>query len=79
MMKEMEKVSGIKYVLGLDSLIGSGVPEEILPDSIRSLFESDKWKLILVNSEYRVASDAVNGQIVQLNNILKKIIINSIS
>ncbi|MCR5205916.1 MAG: MMPL family transporter [Lachnospiraceae bacterium] len=72
MMKEMEKVSGIKYVLGLDSLIGSGVPEEILPDSIRSLLESDKWKLILVNSEYRVASDAVNGQIVQLNNILKK-------
>ena len=72
MMKEMEKVDGIKFVLGLDSLLGSSVPEEILPDSIRSILESDKWKLILVNSEYRVASDAVNAQIDELNRILKK-------
>ena len=72
MCKEMEKVDGIKYVLGLDSLIGSGVPKDILPKSLKSLLESNKWKLILVNSEYRVASDDVNNQINQLNTILKK-------
>lgn len=72
MMKEMENVSGIKYVLGLDTLIGAGVPEEILPDSIKSILESDNWKLILVNSEYRIASDAVNDQVDELNRILKK-------
>ena len=72
MCKEMEKVDGIKYVLGLDSLIGSGVPKDILPQSIKSLLESNKWKLILVNSEYRVASDPVNEQITKLNSILKK-------
>lgn len=72
MCKEMEKVDGIKYVLGLDALIGSGVPKDILPQSIKSLLESNKWKLILVNSEYRVASDPVNEQITKLNSILKK-------
>lgn len=72
MIKEMEKVDGIKFVLGLDSLIGAGVPEDILPDSLRSVLKSDKWKLILVNSEYRVASDAVNEQLNKLNTILKK-------
>ena len=72
MCKEMEKVDGIKYVLGLDSLIGSGVPKDILPKSLKSLLESNKWKLILVNSEYRVASDPVNEQITKLNTILKK-------
>lgn len=72
MIKEMEKVDGIKFALGLDSLIGAGVPEDILPDSVRSVLKSDKWKLILVNSKYRVASDAVNKQLNTLNTILKK-------
>ncbi len=72
MTKEMESVDGIKYVLGLDSVIGSRVPEEILPDSIKSITQSDRWKLLLINSEYKPASDEVNSQIEQLNAILKK-------
>ena len=72
MIKEMEKVDGVKYVLGLESVIGSRVPEEILPDSVTSVLKSDKWELMLINSEYRVASNEVNGQIDELNTILKK-------
>ncbi|MCQ2449324.1 MAG: MMPL family transporter [Clostridia bacterium] len=72
MTKEMESVDGIKYVLGLDSVIGSRVPEEILPNSIKSITQSDRWKLLLINSEYKSASDEVNSQIDQLNAILKK-------
>lgn len=72
MMEEMEKVDGVKYVLGLESVLGSLVPKEILPESIRGILESDKWELLLINSEYRVASDAVNTQVERLNTILKK-------
>ena len=72
MIKEMEQVDGVKYVLGLESVIGSRVPEEILPDSIKSILKSDKWELMLINSEYKVASDNVNGQINSLNSIIKK-------
>ena len=72
MIKEMEKVDGVKYVLGLESVVGSAVPEEIIPESILSIFKSDKWELLLINSEYKVASDAVNDQITELNGIIKK-------
>ncbi len=72
MIDEMEQVAGVKYVLGLESVIGSRVPEEILPDSIRSILKSDRWELLLINSEYKVASDAVNQQITDLNTVLKK-------
>ena len=48
------------------------VPEDILPDSVRSVLKSDKWELLLINSEYRVASDAVNTQLDSLNAILKE-------
>ena len=72
MIKEMEQVDGVKYVLGLESVIGPMVPEEILPQSVREILKSDKWELMLINSEYKVASDDVNAQINELNGILKK-------
>ncbi|MCI8500604.1 MAG: MMPL family transporter [Oscillospiraceae bacterium] len=72
MIREMEQVGGVKYVLGLDSVVGSLVPEEILPESLTNVLQSDRWKLLLVNSEYKVASDEVNGQIDTLNGILKR-------
>lgn len=72
MMKEMEEVDGVKYVLGLESVIGSRVPEEVIPDSIKGILKSDKWELLLINSEYKVASDNVNTQIDELKAVLKK-------
>ena len=67
MINEMEKVEGVKYVLGLESL----VPEEILPDSVMEILKSDRWELLLINSEYGVATDEVNDQLDSLNEILK--------
>ena len=72
MINEMEQVDGVKYVLGLESVIGSRVPQEILPDSIKGILESDRWELLLINSEYAPASDAVNDQITSLSTILKR-------
>lgn len=72
MIEEMEQVEGVKYVLGLESVLGSRVPQEMLPDSIVHILKSDQWELLLINSEYRVASDQVNEQINTLNTILKQ-------
>ncbi|MCR4621975.1 MAG: MMPL family transporter [Clostridiales bacterium] len=72
MIDEMEKVDGIKYVLGLETILGDSVPKELLPESVTKLLESDRWELLLMNSEYHVASDAVGEQINTLNKILKK-------
>ena len=72
MMKEMEQVEGVKYVLGLESVVGPLVPEEIIPDSIKSILQSENWELMLINSEYKTASDEVNDQIDSLNEIVKK-------
>lgn len=72
MIKEMEKVDGVKYVLGMESVVGSSIPEEILPESVTSALKSNRWELYLINSEYKVASNEVNSQIDKLNMILKK-------
>lgn len=71
MIREMEKVNGVKTILGFESLLGSDVPSDIIPDSIKSVLENDKWELFLINSEYKVAGDQVNNQIDNLNKILK--------
>ena len=72
MIDEMDEVEGVKYVLGLESVLGSRVPEEILPERLVSTLKSENWELLLINSEYKVASDKVNEQIDSLNAILKK-------
>ncbi len=72
MISELEKVDGVKYVLGLESVIGTRVPQEIIPDGLRSVLESDRYELLLINSGYRPASDKVNAQITKLNSIVKK-------
>ena len=72
MCREMESVKGVKNVLGLETLVGEDIPLEIIPDRMRRILESDRWKLLLVISEYRPASDEVNEQITALNTVLKK-------
>ena len=71
-MHEMEQVDGVKYVLGLNSLLGSRIPEEVLPDNVVSILKSNRWNLLLMNSTYRAASDEVDHQIDELNTILKQ-------
>ena len=72
MIKEMDKVDGVKWALGLDSLVGPSVPSDMIPESVSSMLKNDKYQLLLVNSEYKVASDEVNAQIKILNKILHK-------
>lgn len=72
MLSEMEKTDGVKYVLGVESVVGSLIPEEVIPDSVKNILQSENWKLYIINSEYTTASDEVNAQISELNKILKK-------
>lgn len=72
MIGEMEDVDGVKFVLGLESLTGGLLPEEMLPEQILGLLKSGKWELMMISSEYKVASEQVNDQIEVLNDILKK-------
>ncbi len=72
MISEMDQVDGVKYVLGLETLLGTEIPEEMLPDEILEMLRSGKWELMMVSSEYKVASDEVNQQVDELNTVLKK-------
>lgn len=72
MIAEMEQVDGMKYVLGMESVVGSLVPDEMIPESVSGLLRSDEWELLLANSEYKTATDEVNAQIEELNDILKR-------
>lgn len=72
MTAEMEQVDGVKYVLGLESLVGPNIPEALIPDKLVNVLKSGNWELLLINSEYHPASELVNGQIDRLNSILKK-------
>ena len=72
MVAEMENVDGVKYVLGVESLLGSTVPEDILPEHIKGVLENDQYKLMLINRAYHIASDAVGAQIDSLNESLHR-------
>ena len=70
MLHEMDDVDGVKWALGLDALVGPGIPSSMIPESVSSILKNDNYQLLLVNSEYKVASDELNAQIKELNKIL---------
>ena len=72
MLDEMEKVDGVQFTLGYNTLVGPAIPDEIVPDKVKSKLKSESKQLMLVGSEYEVASDAVNEQVAELNDIVSK-------
>lgn len=70
MLEEIENVDGIEWTLSYAKL--SSLPEEMLSDDIKSVFENDKYQLILINSNYEMATDELNEQITKVNDIIKK-------
>jgi hypothetical protein len=72
MTEEMQQADGVTDVIGIDSLLGAGIPESIVPKDVLGLVKSDRYQLMLINSAYVISSDEVNAQIDTLNGILKK-------
>ena len=72
MMEQIEKLDGVTTVLGLDSFLGTDVPQDFLPESLTGKLKSGDWQLILVNSSYAVSTEEVNGQIDAIHDVLKQ-------
>ena len=72
MCEKIEAVDGVKAVLGLPTLIGSDIPEEFLPRSLTKLLKGDKWQFLIVNSEYRLATDETSAQLDHIEDIMKE-------
>ena len=72
MVEEIEKVEGIEWTLDYSKIGSMGVPKEALPEDIVSIFQSDKYQMILINSKYEMATDELNAQVETINQIIKK-------
>ena len=72
MLDEIGKVDGVKMALGFDSLVGPGIPKEFIPDDVKEVMINGDYQMMLVGSEYAVASDGVNAQCEEINRIIKK-------
>ena len=72
MSKEIEKVDGVKWVIGLNSLVGSNVPESMIPNNIKKMLKTDNYELEFVSSDYSSATDEVNSQLAKIDKIVKK-------
>lgn len=70
--EEMESVDGVSNVLGLESIVGPAVPLEMIPEEVKQKLMTDHYQMMMISSEYKIASDEVNHQITELNSILKK-------
>lgn len=71
MVEEINNVDGISFAMSLDTLIGSSIPREIVPDSVTSILKSDDWQMMILGSDYKAATDQVNDQIDKLSSIIK--------
>ncbi len=72
MIDEVNEVDGVKATIGLEAIIGAGFPKEMLPSSLLETVQNDEYELLMVSSEYAVASDEVNKQCETLDAILDK-------
>lgn len=71
MAEEMKKVDGVNWVLGLNSIKGSALPDELIPSDMTEALMNDNWQLLLIGSQYKVASDEVNRQCESISAICK--------
>lgn len=71
MLDEIEQVAGVKWAIGLDSFVGAGVPDDMIPDDIKSTLKSDHYEVQFICSDYKTATDEVNKQIANVTEIVK--------
>ncbi len=72
LMKDIEKVDGVKWAFGLNSVFGANVPASMIPKDVKEMLQSDGQELVFVCSEYSSATDESNSQIAKINDLVKK-------
>lgn len=78
MLDEIEDLDGIEWALGFSKIAASGIPKEALPDDLLSIFQNDKYQMVIINSKYEMATNELNEQVSKVNEISKKYDENSI-
>ncbi|MBU9743128.1 MMPL family transporter [Lachnospiraceae bacterium ASD3451] len=71
MVSQIDEVKGVKYTLGMNSLVGPGLPDEMIPSDLKDKIMSDHYEIIFVCSDYKTATEEVNAQITQIEKIVK--------
>lgn len=71
LLNEIEDVKGVKWALGLDSVMGGLVPEDILPNDLRKTLQTDNYEIQFVCSDYSAATDEANAQIKKITKLVK--------
>ena len=72
MTNEISKLEGIDSVISSNIIEKYGISKDIIPIKIKNIFETKRYKLILINSNYEIASNELNKQVAQLKPIIKK-------
>lgn len=72
MLEKIDELDGIEWTLGYSKIVGSNLPDIILPDDIKEVFENEKYQMVLINSKYEMATDELNNQITKINEIIKQ-------
>lgn len=72
MLEEIKELNGIDFIISPSSLSKYGISESVIPDNLKNIYETDKYKLILISSTYEIATDELNEQIKELNTIVHK-------
>jgi len=72
MSDRIEKIDGVNAVISYDKFIGSGIPEDFIPDNVKEIFKQGGYNMVLINSAYKAASDEENNQIEEINSIVKE-------
>ena len=70
--EELKQIDGIRAVIGIDALVGSEIPRELIPDQIRTMFEKGNWQMLLLMSRYRTASEEVNRQCDEISRVIRR-------
>lgn len=71
MLDKIDELDGVEWTLSYSKIAGTNLPDEMLPEDIKEVFENDKYQLVLINSSYEMATDELNNQITQINEIVK--------
>ena len=72
MLDQIDKVDGVKWSLGMNSLIGPTFPDSMIPSNIKEMLQSDNYEVQFICSEYSSATDECNAQLDEIQKIVKK-------
>lgn len=71
MLDKLNDVDGVQFALGLDTALKSGIPQEFLPSKMVSELKGENYQIMMIATDYKIASDDINNQINKVNDIVK--------